>query len=146
MVGTVSKYAGMAFAGNDTGSVVFVDEQPGDRLASLSARSETVAVAISPNGKLLATSGFDSLSLWELPSGRLLAGNLSLGTAPRFVGDDRVVTFGTDGNLNLINLNPGALISSACTIAARNLTRQEFTDYLGGEAYHKTCPQWPAAS
>ena len=31
----------------------------------------------------------------------------------------------------------------ACRIAGRNLTRTEFAQYLPGEAYHATCPQWP---
>jgi hypothetical protein len=34
----------------------------------------------------------------------------------------------------------------ACAIAGRNLTKQEFKDYVGNEPYQKTCPQWPAGA
>ena len=36
--------------------------------------------------------------------------------------------------------------SRACTIAGRNLSREEWKEYFPGRAYEVTCPQWPAGS
>jgi hypothetical protein len=34
----------------------------------------------------------------------------------------------------------------ACRIAGRNLTMAEWNQYLPGQAYRVTCPQWPAGT
>jgi hypothetical protein len=36
--------------------------------------------------------------------------------------------------------------SQACRIANRKLTKQEWTQFLGGEPYRKTCPDLPVPS
>jgi hypothetical protein len=33
--------------------------------------------------------------------------------------------------------------ATACRVAGRNLTRAEWDQYLPGQPYHVTCPQWP---
>ena len=39
---------------------------------------------------------------------------------------------------------PASWQRTACRLAGRNLTRTEWAQYLPGQAYRKTCPQWPA--
>jgi hypothetical protein len=34
----------------------------------------------------------------------------------------------------------------ACHLAGRNLTRAEWNQYLPGQPYQTTCPQWPAGA
>jgi hypothetical protein len=40
------------------------------------------------------------------------------------------------------DLRPSTLVDKACTVAGRNLTRDEWRQFVGGE-YRRTCPQWP---
>jgi hypothetical protein len=50
---------------------------------------------------------------------------------------------GTHG-IALWNLDPAAWHTAACQLAGRNLTAQEWDQYLGGLApYHTTCPGFP---
>ena len=42
-----------------------------------------------------------------------------------------------------IGLNPKAWQAKACQIAGRNLTLKEWSSYLPGEPYRKTCSAWP---
>ena len=47
------------------------------------------------------------------------------------------------GRVQIWDLDPAAWRAAACNEAGRNLTRSEWTQYLGG-AYRATCAQWPA--
>ena len=44
----------------------------------------------------------------------------------------------------LWELDPERWAELACEIAGRNLTRDEWADYLPGRDYHTTCAEWPA--
>jgi hypothetical protein len=44
-----------------------------------------------------------------------------------------------------ISLDPAELIRDACSRLPRNLTREEWRDYLPGEPYRPTCPNLPVA-
>jgi WD40 repeat protein len=46
----------------------------------------------------------------------------------------------------LWDLDPDRWQATACKIAGRNLTRNEWRQYLPGRAYEKTCARWPSAS
>ena len=49
------------------------------------------------------------------------------------------------GQIVLWDINPDAWEQRACNLAGRNLTRDEWHQYLGTRPYHKTCGQWSAA-
>ncbi len=145
-VETDSTYAGTFLAGSQTGRVTFYNQQGGAKLPSLVAPAPVLAAAISPDGKLLETFGADGVALWQLPTGKRLASGLKLQGLSAFLDDDRLIDAEPYETATLIDLSPAALIRSACTIAARNLSKQEFADYLGSASYHPTCAQWPAGS
>ena len=105
-------------------------------------------ITMSPDGHLLAgawsiVNSGGVLQLWSLPSGRLLASTTAYGGTVSFLDNDRLLVL--DGNDALVlSLDPKTLVTMACADAGRNLSKQEFSDFLGSEPYHRTCPQWPA--
>jgi WD40 repeat protein len=61
-------------------------------------------------------------------------------------GGFRLVSSGlvTTGNDMVWDFDPAHWASIACSIAGRNLTKAEWSEYLPGRQYEATCPQWPA--
>jgi class 3 adenylate cyclase/DNA-binding SARP family transcriptional activator/WD40 repeat protein len=61
-------------------------------------------------------------------------------------GGDRLGTGSdADNGLPLVwNMDPARWEATACRIAGRNLSRAEWNEYLAGQPYRRTCPQWPA--
>jgi WD40 repeat protein len=61
-----------------------------------------------------------------------------------------VVSAGRDGRLLLWDVadwaSEAALRDRACSLVGRNLTRSEWSTFVPGKAYGRTCPQWPAGS
>jgi WD40 repeat protein len=51
-----------------------------------------------------------------------------------------------DHTLRLWDFNVAAWMPRACRIANRNLTREEWNEFLGNLPYHRMCPGVPAAS
>ncbi len=47
------------------------------------------------------------------------------------------------GHIHLLTIKPDDLIAEACTRLPRNLTQQEWQQYLGDEPYRATCPNLP---
>jgi hypothetical protein len=140
------------FASDDAnGAITFIDlishRQVPDSLDYGSGGTSRFAgtVNMSPNGQLLAISG-DSLNLAANPSGRKLATGLAYSGTAQFLDDGHIVEADFVGGQQVLTLEVPQLAKMACAIAGRNLTKQEFKDYVGNEPYHKTCPQWPAGA
>jgi len=51
-----------------------------------------------------------------------------------------------DGTTWTVNTRLSTWASRACTVAGRNLTRQEWQQFFPGSAYRVTCPKWPAGT
>jgi WD40 repeat protein/class 3 adenylate cyclase len=134
-----------------SGEVVFYsDDGARTGRADLDATNEIFWSALSPNGQLLVAGGTGgTIELWSLPSGKPLGQALPVSngsTFPVFLDNQRLLVIGDDDTLNLVDTSPPTMTANACSIAGRNLTHQEFDDYLPFEKYHRTCSQWPAAS
>jgi WD40 repeat protein len=120
------------------------------------ANADLTAVRFSPDGRLIAagtTTG--TVLLFDVASRRLLGEPLSghNGTvfSITFTADGtHLVSAGRDGRVLLWNIEPwvkeDALLSHACNVVGRNLTRSEWNLFLPGKSYRRTCPQWPAGS
>jgi hypothetical protein len=117
-----------------------------------------LAVAVSPDNRWLVTGGGDLLSdagdntvrLWDLTApdpaaaSVVLRGHEDWINAVAISSDSHWLATGSrDNTARLWNLRLDELVDLACRIAGRNLTREEWNQYLPGQAYRKTCEQWP---
>jgi hypothetical protein len=55
----------------------------------------------------------------------------------------RLIAGSGDGTVAVWDVGLRAWPSRACRIANRNLTQEEWAQYLGDMPYHKTCPDLP---
>ena len=106
---------------------------------------------VSPDGSMVAAyHPFSAqLALFDAATLRPIGEPFPVGDrwfSPRFTADGRHLTGnGLFNGLTRWDVSPTAWQSSACLAAGRNLTKAEWTEYLGDEPYRPTCPDWPAA-
>lgn len=120
--------------------------------------------AFDPSGTFLATSGYlGGTRLWDPETG--LGYGDELAGSPRWLGPHPPSVdlpylglqnaFSPDGKLLAVagvqtramlwKVDPGLWRERACAIVGRNLSREEWAQYLpAGTPYRATCPEWPA--
>ena len=145
----------LASAGSD-GSVVLWDvqartqsEAPLMGPAQDDDGVEFAGVAFSPDGKTLASCGFDqAIRLWDVPSRQPIGPPLEaqnggvngIADSP----DGTLLASGSDdGTVRVWNLDVNLWREKARRLANRNLTPDEWKQYLPGEPYRKTSPEFP---
>lgn len=110
------------------------------------------ALAFSPDGHWLATGSWDkSVRLWDLSSKIDVANPLVLNG---YKSPIHVIYFSLKwhwliaiaelGKISLTSLDVDYLADLACRTAGRNLSQDEWQQYLGDRPYGKTCPNLPA--
>ncbi len=107
------------------------------------------SLAFSPNSKMLASGGFEgTIILWDVERGQQLGipfkvhNNLVKNLL--FSKDGKtLISASDDGSVVLWDVNPDSWQSRICKIVARNLTGNEWSQYLPNEPYRKTCPNLP---
>ncbi len=99
-----------------------------------------VRPSFSDDGTLMVTSDDASgaVRLWALPGLEPFGGPLP-GPYSAVRPDGRWVVVGGDA-AGRLDLDPDAWEKAACATAGRNLTREEWRRYFGGQEYRQTCP------
>lgn len=108
-------------------------------------------MAFSQNGDFLATGSWDNtVRLWstkkltEEPI--VLSGHQSLVNTLVFTNNDQELrSIGSNGTIISWPMNLELLIEVACDLAGRNLSLDEWLQYIGEEPYRKTCKQYPVS-
>jgi len=107
-----------------------------------------VVVALSPDGKTLATGGKDSsLDLWDIsdPTTPRQLGNPLTNQGARiwslaYNPDGNTIVSGYEDYSTIVwNIGTQSLIEKACQIANRNLTEKEWKQYFGIQPYRQIC-------
>ena len=109
-------------------------------------------VAVGSNGRGglrgVAASTGNLITLWDVATGQTIGDPIEAGSA----GADALTNVNTalaadpdHHQMILWDLDPAVWQVRACEAAGRNLTRDEWKNYLpDGEPYHATCPQYKA--
>ena len=142
------------------GSVVATADATGDlRLldgASLTWVSQDSGAAwgydrdYAPDGSQIAAVRADRISLWDGHTGAYVAGlPLPADAGPvsiAYLADSSgLVVAAPDGRTWTADTRTDTWTGRACSIAGRNLTKAEWTQYFPTRPYHATCPDWPSA-
>lgn len=132
------------------GGVVTIDTQSGafKRAATTGHNGEGLSIRFSPDSARLVTAAADgTVSLWDARTLDLLGtitisseGELVAASANFAAGNDIVTITAYDGTTYQWDTRIKEAIASACAMAGRNLTGDEWTQAFGDRPYEKTCP------
>ncbi len=108
--------------------------------------AEIAAVAYSRDGKILATASGNTARLWNAATGVEIGSIIhdQVVTRVAFAPDGKALATASDDGVVQVSLwRPQGLLDEACARLTRNLTPEEWRQYLGNEPYRKTCPNLP---
>jgi WD40 repeat protein/DNA-binding SARP family transcriptional activator len=135
----------MLAVGDTSGNIVIWDlakRRPvGSPLAGQNVSIDTVD--FDPSGRMLATMSDDgNLRLWDLATQKLIGAPIPVstggGTAEFFPDGTHVL--GDFGSMGVVwDVDPVAWEAQACRVAHRDLTREEWNDFLGKRTYRPVC-------
>ena len=144
----------LASSSSDDGTIRLWDVAGRQPAGTLAGHSGAVnGVAFSPDGKLMASAGQDAtVRLWDVAArrqlGEPLAGHIGMVLDVAFSPDGRLLaSAGNDHSVRLWDVDLESWQARACWLANRNLTRSEWSQYVGAAPfapYAKTCAESPA--
>jgi WD40 repeat protein len=108
-----------------------------------------LSVDFAPDGKTLASGSRDNtIILWDVATrqsvGQPLQGHTDDVLSVAFSPDGKTLASGyADTTIILWDVSVESWEARACRMVNRNLTPEEWAQYLPGQPYHKTCPNLP---
>ena len=144
LASTVIDPDGLLIAATSTGDISFRDagtlELRGPSLPAGSGLSNA-ELGLSADGSLLVASAPGQTQLFDVTSRSPLGGGIETAGSAAVAPDGRQLAVATTSGVALWDLDPTHWVEAACRIAGRNLTRDEWSTYIGDLArYHETCP------
>lgn len=120
----------------------------GDSIATgTGAAAGADVLHVGADGRLVALTGFGIAQLWDLEAGVQIGGDFPADPGTAAAVDDNVRhLLSIVGEHALIwDIDLASWADTACRAAGRNLTEEEWAQYLPNDPYRATCTQWPAA-
>jgi WD40 repeat protein len=107
----------------------------------------------SPDSKILASTpgplSDADIRLWDIetlqPLGQPFGGSVMYPRNPVFSPDGKILAAAYRFGVILWDMDVESWKRRACRMANRNLTMEEWKQYLGDRSYHNTCPDLPGA-
>jgi WD40 repeat protein len=128
-------------------NVILWDAATGTRLGEplLGHESGVTAAAFSPDGTVLASGDFaGDIRLWDVETLRPRGDRIATGSSVdvlRFGPDGSTLVSGHgDGRLGVWAMTPDGWVDQLCAAASRDLTEDEWAEFVGTADYETTCP------
>jgi WD40 repeat protein len=138
----------VAMAG-DTGQIVTIDVSTGEVQRSTALGAVVLSLEHSDDGELLVSGDADGgVSLWDATTLDLLGtvfpphrGQEPVPAGAQFIGDTHDVAIASDdGKVYRWETGIDRAIDFACQMAGRNLTEEEWAEFLPTQPYREVCP------
>ena len=130
------------------------DASTGTRSTPIDREIPSEWLALAADANVLATLGTDGrLWTWDLETGSPLGAPIPdqrlgwtfgvIPPSPVISGDGSQLALDGETGTILWNLDPHGWRETACDLAGRNMTRDEWARTMGPTDYRATCAQWP---
>ena len=132
----------------DTGDLTTIDVSTGDERRSTSLGAKVLWLDYAADGELLVSGADDGgVSLWDATTLNLL-GTVHpphegdpVPAATHFIGDSHDVAIASyDGKVYRWDTDIDRAIGFACQMAGRDLTKEEWDEFLPAQPYQSVCP------
>jgi WD40 repeat protein len=118
----------------------------GEELLTLSGHTDEVHQAVwnGDESRILTSSTDGTARVWNAETGAelfILSGHTDAVNQAVWSGDDRrILTASSDGTVRQWYAWTGDLLEAACQRTPRNMTREEWQEFMKDEPYRPTCP------
>jgi WD40 repeat protein/DNA-binding SARP family transcriptional activator len=131
--------------GDSSGGVVLWNVATGRRVgAPLIVPGGVSSLDFNRHGQLITAGGDGQLRLWDVATRILIGAPMpAAGTNSQtrfFPTGNQVLDVSSSGTGVIWNVNPTTWEAQACQVANRNLTRQEWNEYISDRSYAQVCP------
>ncbi len=149
--GATSPDGALVVAQHPGGGVRLLDTTTWTWVGQVSPFSWGRNVAYAPDGRQFASVDGDRVRLWDgrtgvYQSGVPLPEPVPDATVAYLRDGTGLVVSAVDGRTWSVDTRTSEWVARACRLAGRNLTHDEWRQFLPGRPYEGTCPQWPAGS